>query len=191
MLTPQPPPGRPRTSTARLLISLLVGSALAAALWLYGTRHTPTGVAVNLAGFSNPQSVKSWLATAAAAFAVVQLLSAQAMYGKLPGAAQLASRAWVSTVHRWSGRAAFLMAVPVAAHCLYALGAQTFDTRTGVHSLMGCFFFGVFTTKMLTLRTRGIPNWALPLLGGLAFTSLIVLWITSAVWFFTLNGIHY
>jgi hypothetical protein len=44
----------------------------------------------------------------------------------------------VSPVHRWSGRLAFLVSIPVAMHCLYALGFQAFDLRVLVHSLLGC-----------------------------------------------------
>jgi hypothetical protein len=30
-----------------------------------------------------------------------------------------------------------------------------------------------------------MPGWALPVLGGAAFTALTGLWLTSSVWFFT------
>ncbi len=189
--TPPAPPTAPRPSAIRIAVPLLLGAAVAVALGFYGRTHAPSGVSVNVAGFTNPQSVKSWLATTAAALAVVQLVTAQAMWGKLPGASQLASASWVAPLHRWSGRLAFLAAVPVAVHCLYALGYQDYDIRTLAHSLAGCFFFGAFTTKMLLLRTRRLPGWALPLIGGAVFTALIVLWLTSALWFFSLNGIHY
>ncbi|MFE9139623.1 DUF6529 family protein [Streptomyces sp. NPDC007355] len=192
--SPPPPPAPPAASgpgAAQIVVPLLLGAAVAVALGVYGRTHAPSGVSVNVAGFTNPGSVKSWLATGAAALAVVQLLTAQAMWGKLPVASDLASASWPAALHRWSGRLAFLAAVPVAAHCLYALGYQGYDTRTLTHSLAGCFFFGAFTTKMLLLRTPRLPGWALPLIGGAVFTALIVLWFTSALWFFTLNGIHY
>ncbi|MFJ8589570.1 DUF6529 family protein [Streptomyces sp. NPDC093595] len=182
---------RHRAGMPRMMLPLLVGAAVATALWLYGSLHKSTGTAVNLAGFTNAQSVKSWLSTVAAAFAIIQLFSAQAMWGKVPGAPHLASISWISPLHRWSGRVAFLFAVPVAVHCLYALGTQTFDVRTTLHSLFGCFFFGAFTTKMLSLRSKRLPGWTVPLLGGLVFTVFVVLWTTSAGWFFGLYGIHY
>ncbi|MFF3062700.1 DUF6529 family protein [Streptomyces sp. NPDC057909] len=189
---PAPSPGAaPPASARRVVVSLLLGAMVAVALGVYGHAHSPSGVAVNVAGFTNPQSVKSWLATAATALAVVQLLTAQAMWGKLPGAPQLASSPWVASLHRWSGRLAFLAAVPVAAHCLYALGYQGYDTRTLAHSLVGCFFFGAFISKMLLLRIRRLPGWTLPLIGGLVFTALVTLWLTSALWFFAASGIHY
>jgi hypothetical protein len=94
-------------------------------------------------------------------------------------------------VHRWSGRLAFLLAVPVAVHCLYAVGLQTGSLRVLVHSLLGCRFFGGFVVKMLGLRRPGLPGWALPVLGGLLFTVLVGLWWTSSWWFFTTFGVRF
>jgi hypothetical protein len=89
--------------------------------------------------------------------------------------------------HRISGVLAVVVSVPVAFHCLWSLGFGTYDTRVLVHSLLGCAFYGVFVTKMLALRGRRMPGWALPLLGGALFTSMVVVWLTSAMWFFA-NG---
>jgi Family of unknown function (DUF6529) len=180
---PAAPPAR-RGGAALLLVPVLIGCAVALSLGVYGRLHHPTGVAVNLAGFSSPLTVKVWLATGAALFAVGQLVSALVMYGKLP----VAAPSWIGTAHRWSGRVAFLLAVPVAVHCLYALGFQHYDLRVLVHSLLGCVFFGAFTVKMLALRRRGLPGWALPVLGGVVFAGLIGLWLTSSVWFFATTG---
>jgi hypothetical protein len=177
-------PHGPRT----LIVPLIVGALVSVSLGVYGRLHNPTGIAVNIAGFSSPLTVKVWLATAAAFFGVVQLISALAMYGKLPG---VTAPPWTGTLHRWAGRAAFLLAVPVAVHCLYALGFADYDTRTLAHSLLGCAFFGAFTTKMLTLPRRGAPGWALPLFGGLVFAMLIGLWLTASLWFFTTSGIKF
>lgn len=182
-------PGRRMTtnrSESWLFAPLLIGAAVSVALGVYGSLHQPTGIAVNISGFSSQQTVKVWLATGAVALALVQLLSALVMYGKVPA---VRAPYWIGTLHRWSGRVAFLLTVPVAVHCLYALGFATFDTRTLVHSLAGCFFFGVFTVKMLILPRRGVPGWALPLFGGLVFTALAMLWLTSSYWFFTTVGV--
>jgi hypothetical protein len=42
---------------------------------------------------------------------------------------------------------------------------------------------------MLGLRVRGLPGWGLPVLGGTVLTSLVLIWLTSALWFFTRSGI--
>jgi hypothetical protein len=172
-----------------MLAPLLVGGAVAVTLGVFGRLHEPTGVAVNLAGFSGPLPAKVWLATGAVGFGLVQVVSALAMYGRLPGVA--AAPGWTPAVHRWSGRLAFLLAVPVAVHCLYAVGLQTGSLRVLVHSLLGCLFFGGFVVKMLGLRRPGLPGWALPVLGGLLFTVLVGLWWTSSWWFFTTFGVRF
>jgi hypothetical protein len=175
----------PRTGAA-MLVPLLVGGLVAVALGVYGSLHEPTGVAVNVAGFSSAQTVKVWLATGAALLALVQLLSALSMWGRLGSF----KPAWASTVHRWSGRVAFLLTIPVAVHCLYALGFSTYDTRVLAHSLLGCFFYGAFTAKILLLPKKKLPWWVLPVVGGLVFTALIGLWLTSSLWFFTTVGVQ-
>jgi hypothetical protein len=178
----------PARSLTRLFVPLAIGALVSVALGVYAKTHSPSGIAVNIRGFSSPQTVKVWLASGAFTFAVIQLVSALMMYGKFPG---VDGPAWIGGLHRWSGRLAFLFALPVAVHCLYALGFATYDTRVLVHSLAGCFFFGAFTVKMLILPRRGVPGWALPLFGGLVFTGLTVLWLTSSFWFFTNVGVKF
>ena len=48
---------------AKLFIPMLIGGAVAVSLGVYGRMHTPTGIAVNVAGFAGPQTVMVWLAT--------------------------------------------------------------------------------------------------------------------------------
>ncbi|MBD0838123.1 MULTISPECIES: DUF6529 family protein [unclassified Streptomyces] len=180
---PSPRPSHGSPHPARYLVPALVAGAVAVALGVYGKVHDPAGTAFNLAGFSSTQAVKSWLATAAMFLALVQLVSALMVYGKLPGPS------WSAPLHRWSGRAAFLVAVPVAVHCLYALGYQSYDTRVLWHSLLGCFFFGAFSAKMLLLRWERLPGWLLPFVGGLVLTTLTIIWLTSALWFFRTFGV--
>ncbi|MGH3812299.1 MAG: DUF6529 family protein [Pseudonocardiaceae bacterium] len=173
----------PDSAVTMILVPIVAGAAVAVALGVYGRLHEPTGVAINIAGFSGAQAAKSWLATGAFLLAGIQLVSARAMWGKLPGAP------WMPALHRWSGRFAVLLTVPVVVHCLYALGFQSATPRVLIHSLLGCFFFGAFTAKMLLLTRRGLPNWAIPLIGGLVFSALVGLWLTSSFWFFTTVGV--
>jgi hypothetical protein len=67
----------PVSRSSVLLFPLLAGGVVAVALGVYGRLHTPSGIAVNVAGFSSPQTVKVWLASGAALLAVVQLLTAR------------------------------------------------------------------------------------------------------------------
>ncbi|TDC43992.1 hypothetical protein E1166_01340 [Micromonospora sp. KC213] len=182
-----PPPVPDGARQGSLFVPLLVGAAVAVAMGAYGRYHTPTGIAVNVAGFSSPLTVKVWLGTGAAVFAVIQLFSAMAMWGRLGGF----SPSWAGSVHRWSGRIAFLLTVPVAVHCLYALGFVDAEPRALAHSLLGCLFFGAFSTKMLALPKPGLAGWVLPVVGGVVFTVLIGVWLTSSLWYFATFGVGF
>jgi hypothetical protein len=181
------PPTRAASSTAKLVVPCVIGALVALTLGIYGRLHSPTSIAVNIAGFSSPGYVKSWLATGATVLAIVQVVSALVMYGKVP---RVTAPSWIGGLHRWSGRIAFLLAVPVAIHCLYALGFQNYSTRVLLHSIFGCLFFGAFTVKMLILPKKGLPGWVLPFWGAVVFTALVLIWLTSAYWFFSMFGVH-
>jgi Family of unknown function (DUF6529) len=187
--TPQVAPDSPDQHNADpraagILVPLLTGCLVALLLGVYGGLHEPTGFSVNVTGFSSGAYAKAWLTSLATLLAVVQIASARIMYSPR------LSPAWVSTLHRWSGRIAVLLTVPVVVHCLFALGFQTYSPRVLVHSLSGCLFYGTFVAKMLSLSRRGVPSWAVPVLGGVLFTALITLWLTSAVWLFSAKGLH-
>ncbi len=169
-------------AATRILVPLLVGSLVAVALGAYGKVHDPTFGSIPTLGFSSTLQMKSVLATVAACLALVQVASALRIYGRIGSGP--ASRT-VSRVHRTSGVLAVLITLPVAYQCLWALGFQTTTTRVLAHSLLGCVFYGFFVAKMLTLRTKAVPGWALPWLGGLTFATLIGVWLTSALWYFT------
>jgi hypothetical protein len=171
---------------ALFLVPLAIGAVVSVALGVYGKQHTPTGRALFHAPFPSMFSMKVWLTSAAMVFAIVQLLSALRMYGKL-GRGRPAG--WVGPLHRTSGIIAFLLTVPVAFHCLWSLGFQSYDNRVLAHSLLGCAFYGAFVAKILTLHSRRLPGWALPVAGGLLFTVLIAIGFTSAVWYFATHGL--
>lgn len=186
-MTSQPAAVSPaRDQYARpLLTALLSGCAVALALGLYARLHHPAKYALDVGGFSSPLYAKAWLTTIAAAFAVVQLVTGSRITRRL------AAPAWLATVHRWSGRIAILLTVPVIIHCIYALGFQTYSARVLAHCVLGCLFYGAFVAKMLSLVQRdSMPRWVIPVLGGVVFVSLIALWATSALWLFTTKGVH-
>jgi len=181
-----PTPERASSGAAKLVVPCLIGALVALTLGVFGRLHHPTGIAISIPGFSSLGSVKAWLATIATVFALIQVGSALLIYGKIP---RVNAPSWIGGLHRWSGRIAFLVAVPVAVQCLYVLGYQTYSTRVLIHSTLGCLFFGSFTVKMLILPKRGLPSWLLPVLGALVFTVLTGVWLTSAYWFFSTYGI--
>lgn len=77
----------------------------------------------------------------------------------------------------------------VAFHCLWSLGFVSTDLRVLAHGVLGCFFYGAYATKMLSLRLRGLPGWTLPVVGGTLVGTLSLLWLTASLWFFTRTGI--
>ena len=175
----------PRGLPPRLLVAAGLGAAVAIALGVYGRVHDPSQQLVFTLFFSSTIAMKVWFGTIALAFAVVQVLSALWLYGKLPGRAP----DWLGTVHRLSGRLAFIASLPVAYHCLWSLGFQDTDTRVLAHSLAGCAVYGAFAAKVTIVRSKGLPGAALPVAGGLMFAVLVLAWYTSALWFFRLVGV--
>ena len=175
---------RPPVAPAKLLVPALIGAAVAVGLGVYGNEHTPTGESILDDGlfFSATLNMKAWLATAALTLACFQVISALWIYRRLPGA--LPAPTWVGSAHRVSGTLAFLISLPVAYHCLWALGFQDGTTRVLIHSLAGCFFYGAFAAKVVVVESSRLPGWSLPLAGGLVFASLVGIWLTSALWFF-------
>jgi Family of unknown function (DUF6529) len=183
----QPTEGFPRRDRAagRLLLAGLLGAAVALSLGIYASAHEPASDLAITLGFTNTITMKVWLATIVVAFASVQLLSALWIYGRLPlGAAP----DWTGTVHRISGRLAFLVSLPVAYHCLYQLGFQHSSARVLVHSILGCAFYGAFAAKVVIVRSRNLPGYALPLAGGLTFAILVGVWLLSGLWFIDKSG---
>jgi hypothetical protein len=179
----------PRGSAGRLLLPLGVGAAVALSLGIYGNVHDPTGRSLVSLFFTATIHLKVWFATAAIALAIFQLATALRMYGKF---GRRRGPKWISRAHRISGVAAFWLTIPVAYHCLWSLGFQLHSgTRIWVHGVAGCFFFGALTSKVVYVRSPHTPRWVLPVAGGAVFTALVVVWSTSALWFFRTQGVHF
>ena len=181
----RPTVGAEEGGGTRLLLAAGLGAAVALSLGIYGSAHAPaTDLSITL-GFANTITMKVWLASFSVLFALVQLLSALWMYGRLPLAD---APPWLGNLHRISGRLAFLISLPVAYHCLYQLAFQDYSARVLVHSLLGCAFYGAFAAKVVIVRSHSLPGAALPIAGGLVFTVLVSVWLTSGLWFISHNG---
>ena len=166
---------------------LLAGAAVAVSVGAYARVHTAASRPLFLLGFSGMLQMKTWLTTAATLLLLVQLLTALWMWGRLPGAGN--APPWAVILHRWTGSIAFVLTLPVALHCIWSLGFSTSNARVLVHGVVGCAFYGAFAAKMLGLRARGLPGWFLPVAGGTVLASLVGLWLTAALWFFTRSGL--
>lgn len=180
----------PRTSApARTGLAgvVLLGSGVSVALGVYAKVHTPSSRPLFTLGFSGMLQMKAWLAVAAGVLVLVQLVTALWMWARLPGAGP--APPVVAPLHRWSGSVAFALSLPVAFHCLWALGFGSPTPRVILHSVAGCLFYGAYAAKMLGLRVQGLPPRALPVLGGLVLTCFVVLFLTAVLWFFTRSGL--
>ncbi|HEV2238653.1 MAG TPA: DUF6529 family protein [Ktedonobacterales bacterium] len=173
----------------RLAAALAAGALVTVSIGLL-ERHllaAPYPIAYVHLFFTDTFYMKAWLASATLALGVGQLITAAGMYRVLriappPRLTQLA--------HRWSGRVAMALTLPVAFNCLFELGVHPLDLRILVHALLGAFIYGVFVTKWLVLRVDRAPGWLVPLLGSALFTTILGLWLTSAYWLFSLYGWH-
>jgi Family of unknown function (DUF6529) len=179
----------PRAGRLKVLLPLLAGAAVSVALGVYGSVHDPAGKgAIDLA-FIRTVVLKVYLASAAALIGLFQLASALRLYGKI--SIPRVMPPWLPMLHRITGTIAFVLVVIVAYHCLWALGFQRSEPRLLFHSLLGCFFFGAFTAKVIVVQAKGLPGWWLPVAGGSLFTALTLLWLSSAGWFFVTFGFQY
>jgi hypothetical protein len=171
-----------RAPRGGLGLALLIGAAIAITLGVYGNVHDPTGRSLVTLFFTKTINLKVWFATAAFAAALFQVMSGSKIQGKL---GRGRGPRWLPRAHRVSGTLAFLLAVVVAYHCLWALGFQDTSTRVMAHGIAGCVFFGALASKILVVRGRGIPNFAFSMVGGILFAAITVVWLTSAFWLFT------
>jgi plastocyanin len=158
-------------------LALLVAAAVYAATQII-TPDPTTSLFGQSAADTNP--LKAWLASGMLALAMFQVYSALWIYGRL----HRGQPAWLPRAHRLSGYAAIVLSLPIAYHCLFAYGFENFDTRTLVHSLFGCFFYGAFAAKVFIVRSNRFPGWALPVAGGVMVTMIVVLWYSAALWYF-------
>jgi hypothetical protein len=178
----------PRASSGRLVVAIMAGALVAVSIGVYGRYHDPAGQQTVTAFFGSTLAFKAWMATVVIAFTIIQLITALRIWGRISWPKTVPS--WFGQVHRLSGTLAFMASLPVAYHCLWAIGFEPdlSQPRRFFHSLFGCFFYGAFLVKVFAVRSRRLPGWVLPVMGGTVFTSLVALWLTSSLWFFTTVG---
>jgi hypothetical protein len=167
-----------------LAVAAVGGGLLSVALGVFGFKHNPDIGSLPTLGFSSVIAMKVWLALVVGALALLQLVSALWMYGKLGRPAP----SWLGSVHRLTGLAALIVSLPVAFSCLYGIGFYTGDVRVLLHSTAGCLLYGAFVVKVAGLHLRG-PSWLVPVAGGTVFTLLVLIVLTSAGWYLSSKGL--
>jgi mono/diheme cytochrome c family protein len=174
----------PEQRSYRWLAAPLVAFALGALTAGLLADHDPRSKGYFRLFFEDPIHLKAAFATAVVVLACFQLFTAAWIFRKLPWP----KPAWVNPVHRWSGRLAFLLTLPIAYHCIFKLGFQDPSTRVLAHSLFGCAVYGAFASKVTIVRLHRFPRFVLPVAGGLLFAVLVGVWWTSAVWLYGQNA---
>jgi hypothetical protein len=168
------------------------GALVALLLGVFGKVHDPTLQGTTSLGFDTVLGMKVAVTVIIAVLAVLQLVGALWIYGRLG----LKVPPWLRPAHRTGGTIALLLCVFVGYHCLWSLGLESgkfadgkpVPARTVVHGVLGCAFFGAVVVKVVAVRSRRAPKWFLPLAGGLLFTLLVALVLTSAGWYLAEKG---
>ena len=183
------------TSTKSLAVPLTAfaaGAVVALLVGVFGKVHDPTLAGTTTFGFRTVIDMKVVASVVIGVLAVLQLIGALWLYGRLG----VAAPSWLGTAHRISGAVAVVLLVFVAYHCLWALGLESgtladgepVSTRTVVHGVLGCAVLGAVVVKVVAVRSRRAPGWFLPVAGGLLFALLIGAVLTSAVWYIGARG---
>jgi hypothetical protein len=133
--------------------------------------------------FSSTIAAKVWLASAAGVLAIVQVSTGARIFGHIKRFVPIPPP-YVNQIHRWSGRVAVLLTLPVAFHCIFILGFQTGSARVLIHSILGTIVYGVIAVKLWFVHDRDHPRKTVPIVGTALFTTLAALWVTSALWYF-------
>ena len=169
------------------LTAFAAGAVAALLIGVFGKVHDPSASGITDLGFDNYIVMKVWLSLVIGVLAVLQVIGALCIYGKLGFKAP----SWVGQAHRISGTIVVLLTIFVGYHCLWGLGLETGENvgmRTVVHGVLGCAVFGAVVVKLVAVRSRRAPGWFLPVAGGMLFTLLVVVVLTSAAWYVGTDG---
>jgi hypothetical protein len=179
-------------SLAIPLAAFTVGALVALLVGVFGRVHDPTLDGTTSLGFRTVIEMKVVVSTVVGVLAVLQVITALWLYGKLG----VRAPTWLGTAHRITGTVTLVLAVFVAYHCLWALGLESgtlengekVPTRAVVHGVLGCAVIGAVVVKVAAVRSKRTPGWFLPVAGGLLFALLVLAVLTSAVWYVDQEG---
>lgn len=189
--TPPTAPTKPPRSLAIPLAAFAAGAVIALLLGVFSRVHDVTLDGTTTLGFKDVRDMKVVLSVVIGVLVIGQLVGALWIYGKLG----IRAPRWLGNAHRASGVLALLLSVFVGYHCIWAFGFQTgtvhgYDVppRAIVHEVLACCAFGMIIVKVIAVRSRRAPGWFLPIAGGLLFTLLLVVVLTSAGWYLDAKG---
>jgi hypothetical protein len=169
------------------LTAFAAGAVVALLVGVFGKLHDPSLDGTTTLGYDTVIDMKVVVSTVIGVLAVAQVVGALGIYGRLG----TRTPSWLGTAHRFGGAVTLVLTVFVSYHCLWALGLETgtlesgekVPARTVVHGVLGCAVAGAVVVKLVAVRSRRAPGWFLPVAGGLLFTLLVVVVLTSAAWY--------
>ena len=174
------------------LTAFAAGAVVAVLVGVFGRVHDPTLDGTTSLGFDTVIGMKVVVSVVIGGLALLQLVGALWLYGRLG----IAAPSWLGTAHRVTGTVALVLSVFVAYHCLWALGLEYGHLHSGekvparavVHGVLGCAVIGAIVVKVVAVRAKRAPGWFLPVAGGLLFALLVLVVLTSAVWYLGEKG---
>jgi hypothetical protein len=174
---------RPDVFTSAFLVLTTVFGAWALGLFVL----TLVAIAQPALFYSDQKAmIKALGATVVAVLALTQVFTMETVMGTLPRG-HMRMRL-LMRIHRWSGRSALLLAAAIAYFCLTDLGAPQVPLRAAVHGFFGATAFTVVAIKLALIRFR--PQLAYdvaPWLGRYVAFAFVMIWVTSALAYFTHN----
>lgn len=174
-------------SIAVPLTAFVGGGVVALLVGVFGKVHDPTTSGLASLGFDTIIEMKVAVSVVVAVLAILQLIGALAIYGKLG----VTAPPWLGKAHRVAGTITVLLMIFVAYNCLWALGLESgpeVSTRVVVHGVLGCALIGALVVKVVAVRSHSSPGWFLPVAGGLLFALVIAVVWTSALWYLGAHG---
>ena len=182
--TRRPSPERDSPITAKLLVMLRAGAAVAVALGVYANQHTPTDEKPYTLFFSGMIQLKVWFATLALR---ARLRAAAARRPALREDLDPEARSRRGSATRTGSPARS----PSSSRCPSPTSASgRSGSRRGAPACCSTASSAAPSTACSSSRCsasgwKGLPGWVLPVAGGLVFAALVGVFLTAAVWFFT------
>ena len=173
--------------------ALLSGAGVAVSLGVYGRVHARRGLRRRCRRSASPAraTFKAWATTVVVVLAVGQVIDGAVALRQAPGRPVRAALARDRRT-ALSGALAFVLTLPVAAYCLYGFGfaPSPSDPRRWSTPSPGAPSTARSRPRCCSCTPAGCRAGRCPLAGGLLFTSIVVAWLTSAVWLFSEVGIR-
>lgn len=100
------------------------------------------------------------------------------------GSLPMESRRWLIRAHRFGGYIGLLIMLLVSYTCVVYLLVSFGPARVAIHSIAGTVMIAAVLSKIFI--AHGLPRYftSLPYFGTVVFGTVIVTWITSALWYF-------